>query len=301
METNSSQSTPPTHSYTITLPQFLVHWYHKLPTSTWRAALLLFAFGVGIGCGTLALKETLQWYRNRPLPPLPDRKWSEFNFPEYGLKAKLSTEWHESSDELDYKLALMPSDTTNSEEFFTRFAQHGMYAQVRLNVYDKRHFVVKSSDDYLSLFTAIIDPDGKKHSAGYQGKLFLSRDQYAALSGWDLTVNGLPPLNRNSATGNTPPKQNSSEKSSDTSGLHARTQKQGGLGGESAANGLKGDDVITGYSVAESNLATSGGLTFHIYKDAEPRRPLNGVLTQCECITSAVLRLNVHCIEPERA
>ena len=59
METTPTQNTSPTRSFTITLPQFLVRWYHKLPGSTWRAVLLLFAFGFGIGCGTLALKETL--------------------------------------------------------------------------------------------------------------------------------------------------------------------------------------------------------------------------------------------------
>jgi hypothetical protein len=272
MEMNSGQSTPPANSITITLPQFLVRWYKNLPTSTWRAALLLFAFGVGIGGGTLALKETLQWYRHRPLPPLSDRQWSEFIFPEYGLKAELSTKWIEPLDELDYKLSLMPSDITNSEEFFNRItvAQHSLAMNgVTLNVYDKRHFVVKSNDNYLLLFTSIVDPDGKTSLAVHQGKLFLSRDEYAALTDWDLTVQGLAPIKRNSATVNTPPKQNSSEKPSDTSGLHARTQKQGGLGGESQANGLQGDDIITGYSVVESNLATSGGLTFHIYKDAE--------------------------------
>lgn len=249
METNSGHDTP-TPTFTIALPKFLVHWYQKLPSSTWRAALLLFAFGVGIGGGIFATKETILWYQNLPLPSLPDKTWPEFNFPDYGLKAQLSSEWDESSHELNYKLALMPSDKTNPEEFFSRYYQHGTYAHVTLNLFDKRHFNVANSEDYLNLFTAVVDADGKKHLVVYQGKLFITRSQYAALSGWDLTVSGFPPLNRNSANIKTPQKQNTSEKSTDTSGLH-------------------GDDIITGYSVVESNLATSSGLTFHIYKDAE--------------------------------
>ena len=244
METAQRQDKP-TLNFTIAVPHFLVRLYQKLPNSLWRAILLMFAFGVGVGCGTLALKQTLQWFGNRPLPPLPDRQWPEFSFPEYGFKAKLSTEWNEPLHELDYKLSLMPSDTTNSEEFFSRFsyAQHGIWmAHVSLNVYDKRHFIVGSSDNFLSLFTTIIGSDGKKSRADYQGKLFLSGDEYAALAGWKLTVSGLAPLNRNSANVNAP-------------------QSFGAI--------LEGDDVITGFSVMESNLATSGGLTFHIYKDAE--------------------------------
>jgi hypothetical protein len=265
METEPAQSKT-AHSFTITLPQFLVRLYQRLPKSTWRAAFLLFAFGVGIGCGAAALNETLSWYRNRPLPPLPDRKWPDFTFPKYGLKATLSTEWDEPSNKLSYKLALMPSDTTSAEEFFDRLslAQHGLgMAHVTLNVYDRRHFVVQSSDEYLRLFATVIDKSGKAHLVLSQGEIYLSRDQYAALSDWDLTVSGLDPVGGAAKRG-TPPNATGS-----VSGLHESAHKQGAPEDDSTANRLHGDDVITGYSVVESNLATSGGLTFHVYKDAE--------------------------------
>ena len=241
---------PPKHSFTITLPEFLVRSYQKIPKSTWRAAMLLFTFGVGIGGGILAVKESIQWYRNRPLPKLPDRKWPEFGFPEFGLRARLSTEWDESSGHLNYRLALMPSDVANSDEFFGRISQHGWLDHVTLNVYDKRHFVVQSSNQYLSNFASVVDSNGKEHSAVCQGQLFLTRDQYAALSSWDLAVNGLPPTSRNATNESTAQKPNGK------------------------ANSLHGNDVITGYSVVESNLTTSSGLTFHIFKDAETNKAI---------------------------
>ncbi len=242
MESEPTQTTSD-HSITIKLPRIL----KRIPKSNWRAAFLLFAFGFGIGAGVLAVKESIQWYRNRPLPPLPDRKWPEFSFPEFGLRAKLSTEWSEP-DELKYRLTLMPSEGSDPNDFFNRLSKA---LKVTLNVYDNRHFIVQHSDEYLSSFTAIIDSNGKNHSVSHQGTLYISRDQYAALSSWNLTVNGMPPINRNT-NGGTPAKPTGEHKDAPVTG-----------------SGLRGDDVLTGYSVRESSLGTSGGLTFEIYKDAE--------------------------------
>lgn len=113
------------------------------------------------------MEDTIQWYRNRPLPPLPDRKWSEFNFPIFGLRAKLVTQWDEPANKLHYKLALMPSEGADPNEFFTRFAlaQHDFgEPHVTLNLYNKRRFVVQSSEEYLILFTSIMDNDRKARS-----------------------------------------------------------------------------------------------------------------------------------------
>lgn len=265
METEPTQNAS-THSFTITVPQFLVHWYQKLPKSTWRAAALLFAFGIGVGGGAFAVKESVQWYRNRPLPKLPDRKWPEFSFPEFGLRAKLSTEWDESSDHLNYRIALMPSDITNSDDFFKRLSESRWPSHVTLNVYDNRHFIIQSSDEYLNGFAAIIEANGKKRAVISQGKLFLTRDQYAALSSWDLTVSGLPSINQGTTSGTTETTATSSDKSTLTSGAHKVAPQHGE---PTAVSTINGNDVITGYSAVGSNLSTSGGLTFHIYKDAE--------------------------------
>ncbi len=274
-EVKPGQSTQP-HSFTVTVPHFLVRWYRGLPASIWRAALLVFALGFGIGCGSFALKESLAWYRNRPLPPLPDRKWSEFNFPEYGLKAKLSTKWDEPINKLTFKLTLMPSDGTDSEEFFNRLsrAQHALsMAQVTLNVYDKRHFVVQSSDEYLSLFASVIDKEGKPHLAVKQGELYISRDQYAALSSWDLTVNGLQPANRNTASET----HSDAGATAKTAPLHPKPTSEGPRtargdstnAGSQAHPPEEGDDVASGYDMRVNAIDTSAGRAFVIYKEGE--------------------------------
>jgi len=195
--------------------------------------------------------------------------WPDFSFPDYGLKAKLSTEWDETLGHLNYRLTLMPSDDANSEEFFDRLsvAQHGLgEAQATLNVYDKRHFVIQDSENYLNLFTTILDSSGKRQRATYQGKLFLTRDQYAAITEWNLTVSGLPPLNRSTAKASRPQKQSNGGQSSSKVGTKTLEQRDAI---QTVHNAEEGDDTASGYDIAANAIDTSAGRSFAIYKQGE--------------------------------
>lgn len=74
-----------------------------------------------------------------------------------------------------------------------------------------------------------------------------------------MTVSGLSPIERDAREGSTQPKPAGND-----SGQQARLLKP-----NTPSDGLRGNDTIAGYSVTQSNFSTSGGLTFHVYNDAE--------------------------------
>lgn len=262
--TDSSQREPE-NTMTITVPLFLRRWVQLIPKSAARAALFFFAVGVGLGLTVVVSNATISWYKNRPLP---QKAWQEQKFDGVGLKAKLETDWENSGDELRYKLLIGPSDPKGIDDFLSILNEHQSGGRITVNLYDARHFLVAKSDEYLSAFTRVLDDSGKVKVAVVQGKFFISRDQYASLSSWDFSTN-LPLIQ----------KANGAGKSSDSAPQNINSRMLGAgqvAKGGTAKNGhvtvggsQEGDEIISGYDVANGNLETSSGRTFHIYRPGE--------------------------------
>jgi hypothetical protein len=229
----------------------LQRWIQLIPKSTARAALFFFAVGVGIGLTVVASNAAIAWYKNRPLPPLPQKAWQEQRFEGVGLRAKLETDWGNSGDEMKYKLFIRPLDPPGIDEFSRTLNERQFGGRITVNLYDARHFLVAKSDNYLSAFTRVFDDSGKSKVAVVQDKFFLTRDQYASLSSWDFSTN-LPLIEKADVAGK-------------PNGSVPKTAKVG-----TAKSGpQEGDEIISGYDVASGNLETSSGRTFFIYKPGE--------------------------------
>ncbi len=233
---------------TITLPAFVQRWIQLIPKSTARAALFFFAVGLGLGLAIVLSNAAISWHKNRPLP---QKEWQERKFDGVGLRAKLETDWGNSGDELRYKLLIGPSDPAAIDEFSQKLIEHQFGGRITVNLYDARHFLVAKSDNYLSAFTRVFDDSGKIKVAVVQDAFFITRDQYASLSSWDFSTN-LPIIQKTTGAG----KPNNS--AIQMAKLDAAKDSP-----------REGDEVISGYDVANGNLETSSGRTFFIYRPGE--------------------------------
>jgi hypothetical protein len=253
------------NTVTITVPTLLRRWVQLIPKSTARAALFFFAVGVGLGLTVVVSNATISWYKNRPLP---QKAWQEQKFDGVGLRAKLETDWGNSGDELRYKLLIGPSDPAGIDDFSRMLNERQYGGKITVNLYDARHFLVAKSDNYLSAFTRVFDDSGKSKVAVVQHKFFITRDQYASLSSWDFSTN-LPLIQKADGAG----KPSSSGPQNINSHLPGtgQTARVGTAKSVHVPVGgpQEGDEIISGYDVANGNLETSSGRTFFIYRPGE--------------------------------
>jgi hypothetical protein len=256
------------NTMTITVPAFLRRWVQLIPKSTARAALFFCAVGVGLGLTVAFSNAAISWYKDRPLPPLPQKVWQDSNFEGVGLRAKVETDWGNSGDELRYKLSIRPSDPAGIDEFSRRLNEHQFGGMITVNLYDDRHFLVAKSDEYLSAFTRVLDDSGKVKTAVVQGKFFISRDQYASLSSWDFSTN-LPLIQKADGAGK-PSSSGPQNINSHLPGTGQTARVGTAKSGHVPVGGpQEGDEIISGYDVANGNLETSSGRTFFIYRPGE--------------------------------
>jgi hypothetical protein len=240
---------------TITIPRFLRRWINRIPKSLWRAMLLFFSFGVGMGLALAGMRWAASWYESRPLSP---KAWPIKHFDSVGITAKLETEWN---DGLQCKLIIKPSDPAKLDEF-ARMLSENRYNRITINLYNSTHFQIWSDDQYIRDFTRMLNHEGEAEAAVKETCLSdLSRGLYRNAASWELSSNLLP------VTLNTSNNQPTSTVPTGMGSANPASQKA--RENHATPTPTEGDDVVSGYSVMQSNLETSGGLTFFIYKDGE--------------------------------
>ncbi len=304
----TSKDQNPSGEFTIRVPAFLRKWAQFIPKSLPRACLLLLSVGFGVGFGIQASMLAIKWYETGPIASrdlgrmdfgafgLQGRlkvKWEEqaeyelriepvkkerlaafaslVNDPPQPLSFRVELRDAEGfilcernvALRFDFKKGLTPPD--DSIPYETRLRALFQYSEAKTAAIEAEEKWTTDNDVFHRNFA----DDGTLAAISAQGQVPCSRSAFRRASTWAVSTN-FPTISEQDALVKARDETSPTGQGPAVSGEAKRKgQAAKSMKGKSAPVPREGYDNVSGYSVIESKIETSGGLTFYVYKDGE--------------------------------
>jgi hypothetical protein len=294
-DTNQHESE---NKVSFVVPSFLKKWIDGIPKSTVRAILLFLTLGAGIGIAFGLLIKIPTWYQEISLP---SNDLGSVNFDAIGLKGHLITKWDQQTE---YRFKLEPIQKDRTPIFEKIISDPPKPLFIKIDLMDSSDFVLcsrniifkfnflkdikpvetRSSDELNRVassyanasinksdwekgndfFNNALHSDGTVNAVTSQGTLPCTKSAYMKVMKWNFSSN-FPTVDEQDNFVKTHAECQLDDKSTKSISATKNNQSKHAINSDSN----EGDDVVSGYSVIQNNLETSGGMTFFIYKDGE--------------------------------